>query len=182
MLASSGSGRRRPWPPARSGASSVARRRGRRSSALRPPAPASPASGSTIDLAGLAVDDHQLRRPGRCGSASCRPDDGRHLERAREDGRVVRAAAGVGGKAADLRPVDLRGQRRRELVGDEHRRLLDVARAGRAASPRPCRRFIFSRPDQVGDVALPLAEIRVGHLVEDGAELVERPAGPPTRR
>ena len=39
-------------------------------------------------------------------------DDGRHMKGARQDGRVVRAAAGIHGKAAHARPVQLRRERR----------------------------------------------------------------------
>ena len=131
-----------------------------------------------ISLAG-AVDHHELSGLND-GAGVVQADDGRHLERAGQDGGVIRPAAGVGGEAAHLRPVDLRGERRRQLVGDQHRRFVDlaqqVARRGHALAqvhPQPA--------DQVGDVALSLAEVGVGDLVEDRAELLEhllqRPLG-----
>ena len=102
-------------------------------------------------------------------------DDRRHFERSREDRGVIGPAAGVGREAADLRPVDLRGERRRQLVGDEHRRLVELAQ--QIARRRHALPQVHPQPaDQVGDVALALAQVGVGHLVEDRAELVERPA------
>jgi hypothetical protein len=100
-------------------------------------------------------------------------DDRGHVERSRKDGRVVGAAAGVGGKTADLRPIHLRGQRRRQFVGNQHRRLVQlaqqVARRGHVAAE-----IHAQPPDQIADVAFPLAQIRIGHVVEHGAEFVER--------
>ena len=107
-------------------------------------------------------------------------DDRRHLERPRQDRGVIRAAAGVGREAADLGPVDLRGERRRQLVGDQHRRLVELAQ--QLARRRDALAQVHAQPaDEIGDVALPLAQVRVGDLVEDRAELVEhllhRPLG-----
>ena len=107
-------------------------------------------------------------------------DDRRHLERSRQDRGVIRAAAGVGGEAAHLRPVDLRGQRRRQLVGDQHRRLVELAQ--QIARRRHALPQVHLQPaDEIGDVALALAQIRIGDLVEHRAELVEdlldRPLG-----
>ena len=131
-------------------------------------------------LARRAVDDHQL--PGLNERARVvQADDRRHLERSREDGGVIRAAAGVGREAAHLGPVDLRGQRRRQLVGDQHRRLVELAQ--QIARRRHAVAQVHPQPaDQVGDVALPLAQVRIGDVVEDRAELVRTPAGRPTRR
>ena len=122
-------------------------------------------------LAGRAVDDDELAGLDDVARV-VQADDGRHLERARQDRGVIRPAAGVGREAADLRPVDLRGQRRRQLVGDEHRRLVELAQ--QIARRRHALPQVHPQPaDEVGDVALPLAQVRVGDLVEDGAELVE---------
>ncbi len=123
------------------------------------------------ELARPAVDHDELaglNDPARVVEA----DDGRDVERAGEDRGVIRAAAGVGGEAADPRPVHLRGERRGELVGDEHGRLVQlaqqIARRGGAVAQ------VHLQPaDEVGDVALPLAQVGIGDLVEDGAELLE---------
>ena len=91
--------------------------------------------------------DRAARRSRRRGSpacpagiraeASCRPTTAGHLQRAREDGGVVRAAAGVDGKALDARPVELRRERRGQLVGDEDPTGRRARSAGRAAPRAP---------------------------------------------
>ena len=85
---------------------------------------------------------------------------------------MIGAAAGVGGEAADLRPVDLRRERRRQLVGDQHRRLVELAQQV-ARRLEPLAQVHLEPADQVGDVAAPLPQVRIGHLVEHRAELVE---------
>ena len=126
-----------------------------------------------------AVDDHQ----GACRNPVAgvvQANHNRHFKRAREDGGVVRAAAGIGGKPADLRPIHLSRQRRRQLVGDQHRGLLHVLQ-----EVARCRHVVpevhAQAAHQIRDVSFTLAEIRVRHLVEHGAELlenlVERPLG-----
>src|SRR4029079_12046116 len=84
---------------------------------------------------------------------------------------VVRAAPDIGRKAANLRPVELRGKRRSELVGDEERPVLDlaeqIARRERAAQIHP------KPSDEVDDVAFPLSKKRIRHLVEDGTQLLK---------
>ena len=110
-------------------------------------------------LAGGAVDDDQL--PGLHQLARVvQADDGGHVERARENRGVIRAAAGVGGEAADLGPVDLRGERRRQLVGDQHRRLVELAQQIARRRRRPRRRFIRSRPTR--SATSPLRSRRYG--------------------
>ena len=51
------------------------------------------------------------------------PDDGGKPERPRHDGRVRGSAAELDGKAEHLRPVELRGLGRRQVVGDEDGRM-----------------------------------------------------------
>jgi hypothetical protein len=99
-------------------------------------------------------------------------DDRGHLERSRQNRGVIGAAAGVRGKAANLGPVDLRSQRRRELVGNEHGRLVHLAQqiaGGGHAVPQ----VHAQPPHQIGDVAFPLAQVGIGDLVEHRAELLE---------
>ena len=83
----------------------------------------------------------------------------------------VRLPASVA-KPRTRRPVDLRGERRRQLVGDEHRRLVELAQqiARRGGAVAQVHR---EAADEVGDVALALAQVRVGDLVEHGAEFLE---------
>ena len=167
-------GRRRP-PPL--GLDRRRRAGDRRRCARRARAP--PSSGSTISS--LAVPSMTTSCPAWTSSARVvQADDRRHFERAREDRGVIGAAAGVGGEAADLRPVDLRRERRRQLVGDQHRRLVELAQ--QVARRRDALAQVHPQPaDQIGDVALALAQVRIGDLVEDRAELVEhllhRPLG-----
>ena len=119
--------------------------------------------------------------PGRDAAADVvQADHRRHAERARQDGGVIRAAAGVGGEAADARPVELRHDRRRQLVGDEHARLIEilqqVARAALLAA-----QVHAQAAGHVVQVALALAQVRILDVVEDDGELVEgalhRPLG-----
>ena len=73
------------------------------------------------DLLGRRVDDHLARRAIddhhvawlHLAARVVQADDGRHVERSRQDRRVIGAAAGVGGEAADFGPVHLRRERRR---------------------------------------------------------------------
>ena len=100
-------------------------------------------------LARGTVDDDEL--PGLDALARVvEADHRRDVEGARQDRGVVGPAAGIGGEAAHLGPVDLRRDRRRQLVGDQHRRLVELAqeiarrgdafRAGSCAGDRPGRR------------------------------------------
>jgi len=123
-------------------------------------------------FAGVAVDDDELPRLDDV-TRVVQADDRGHLERAREDGGVIRAAAGVGGEAAHLGPIHLRGQRRRQLVGDEHRGFVELAQEiARRGHAEP--QVHLHPADEIGDVALALAQVGiVRRFVEDGAELVE---------
>ena len=107
-------------------------------------------------------------------------DDRGHVQRSRENRRVIRAAAGVGGKAAHLRPIELRGERGRQLVGDEHGRFVELAEQI-ARSRHVLAEVHLQAADQIGDVAFALAQIRIGDLVEYAAEILEhlldRPLG-----
>ena len=85
---------------------------------------------------------------------------------------MVGAAACVGGESADLGPVHLRRERRGQLVGDEHRGLVDLAEQ----VSRHRHTLSQVHPEtahQIGHIALSLAQIGIGDLVEDGAEPVE---------
>ena len=79
-----------------------------------------------------------------------------HLERARENRRVIGPAPRIRREAADFRPVDLRGERGRQLVGDEHRRFVELAQqiaGGRDAVAE----VHLQASDEVRHVAFPLA-------------------------
>ena len=134
----------------------------------------------TCDDVGRRVHDHFARAPVDDDELSglnhaagvVKADDSRHIERAGEDRGVVRAAPGVGREAAHLRPVHLRGERRRQLIGDQHGRLVELAEEiarRRDALPQ----VHLHASDEVRDVAFPLPQVRIGDIVEDRAELVE---------
>ena len=112
--------------------------------------------------------------------ASCRPTIAGHLQRAREDRGVIRAAAGVGGKPLDARPVELRRDRRRQLVGDQDRRAVDLAQQ-LARPARAVPQVHAQAAGDVGDVVLALAQVRILHRREELVELLvgamHRPRG-----
>ncbi len=123
------------------------------------------------DFARAAVDHDELPRP-NAAAGIVQTDDRRHFERTRQNRGVVGAAAGIGREPAHFRPVDLRGQRGRQFVGDQDRGLLHLPQqvAGRRdAVPQ----VHLEAPHQIGDIDLALPEIRVGHFVEHRAELVK---------
>ena len=132
------------------------------------------------DLAGRAVEDDR-RAGGDPRRRVVQADDGRHLQRARQDRGVIRAAAGVDREALDARPVELRGQRRRELVGDEDRRAVELAQQiARAARAVP---QVHAQPaGDVGDVVLALAQVLVLDAGEDVARALRRRDARPTPR
>ena len=108
-------------------------------------------------------------------------DDRRHVQRARENGRVIRPAAGVRDERLERAPVELRRHRWRQLVGHEHAGRLALAE--HVAEPGAAWRQVHAEPaDDVRQVALALAKIRIFNRVEDRAEMIERPAAAPTRR
>ena len=153
-------------PPGRPGSSMLASRRrirtasavsagllrsasagaGRRSSSLRATRAKRRFVGIENQLVRLGVDDHELSGPHEPALASWRLTTAGTSRRPREDGGVMRAAAGVGREAADARPVHLRRNRRRQLVGDQHRRLVDFTEqiAGRRHALAEV--FMRSRP------------------------------------
>ena len=92
----------------------------------------------------------------------------------------MRRAADVGDQAAHARPVELRGHRRRQLVGDEDERrleLLDEIDERIAAGPQ----VALQAAADVGQVADALAQPGVAlareHLVQLGDRALERPVG-----
>src|SRR3989442_1465295 len=123
------------------------------------------------DLAGGTVNDHEL--PWRNAPARIvKADDRRHLERAGENRGVIRAAPRVGREAADFRPIHLRGEGRGQLVGDEHRRFIQLAQ--KVARRRDTLSQVhLETTDQIGHVAFAFPQVGVGDLVEHGAELLE---------
>ena len=126
-----------------------------------------------------AVDDHHLPWLDPIDRA-VQADDGWHLERACQDGGVVGSAARIGREATHLGPVDLGDERRREFIGNQHRRFLE--RAQQVARRRDVLSQVhLQAANEIGDVALSFAQVRVGNLIENGAELVEhlldRPLG-----
>ncbi len=86
---------------------------------------------------------------------------------------MVRAAARVGGEAANARPVELRHDRWRELVGNEHARRVEILQTI-ARSTAILSQVETETPGDVVHVALALVQISVVEIVEDGGQLVER--------
>ena len=87
------------------------------------------------DLIRRAVDDHELAWSNE-SARIVQPHDRWNFERARQNCGVIGAAAGVGGESADLRPVQLGGDRRGQLVGNEDGRLVDIAEEIRSEERR----------------------------------------------
>ena len=128
--------------------------------------------GVDDDLSGRAVDgDDRAGGDEHAGVVQAR--DGRHAQRAREDRGVIRPAAGIRDQSGQPLPVELRDDRRRHVVRDEHQRPLEVPEevGGIARLPQ-----VHGQPaDHVGDVALALAQIGILRLVEERGNVLERP-------
>ena len=85
---------------------------------------------------------------------------------------MVRPAAGVGDERGEPLPVELRDDRRRELVGDEDQRPLEVLEE---VERIPAGAQVHAQAaDDVADVSLALAQVRVVRLVEERGDLLER--------
>ena len=121
-------------------------------------------------LAERAVDDHRRarRHPGR---RVVQADDGRDLQRPGENRRVIRAAAGIHGKPLDARPIELRRERRGELVGDENGGSVELTQqVARPARPVP---QVHPQPaGDVRDVGFAFAQVGVFDAREDVADLL----------
>ena len=127
--------------------------------------------GVDQDLARRAVDgDNRAGRDENAGVVQA--GDGWHAQRPRQDGRVVRPAAGIGDERGEALPVELRDDRRRHVVRDEHQRALEVPEeVGRVAGLAQVHR---QAADHVGDIALAFAQVRVVRLVEKRRDVLER--------
>ena len=93
---------------------------------------------------------------------------------------MIGPAAGIDGEALDAGPVELRRERRGELVGEENRRPVELAQQlARPAGAVP--QVQAQPPGDVGDVVLTLAQVLVLDAREDRAELfvgaMHRPRG-----
>ncbi len=129
------------------------------------------------DFAGRSVERDHLSGRDELGRAAQAHDRG-HAERSREDHRVVRRTAEIGDEAAHARPVELRGERRRELVGDDDERRLElVDQVDERIAPGP--QVALQAPADVGEIADALAQPVVAlareHFVELGDGALERP-------
>src|SRR4030095_16361758 len=128
---------------------------------------------------GLSVDNHG--RAGRHAPADVvKPDDGGDPERAREDRRVIRAAARIRREPLDSRPVELRHDRRGQLVSDEDARRIEILQ------PVSCPALVVTQvhPQPAGDivqVALAFVQARIVDAVEHSRRFVERPLHGPFR-
>ena len=85
---------------------------------------------------------------------------------------MIRPAALVAHQRGEPMPVELRDQRRRQLVGNEDERAFEFAEqvglhfSGAQVAEQPS--------DDVGDVAAPFAQIRIVGAVEERRDFVER--------
>ena len=93
---------------------------------------------------------------------------------------MVGAAAGVGGKAEDARPIELRDHGRRQLVGDEHAGRIEVLQEI-ARAPLLAAQVHAQAPRHVVEVALALVQVRILDVVEHRGDLVERALHGPLR-
>jgi hypothetical protein len=100
-------------------------------------------------------------------------DDCRDLQRAGEDGGVVRAAPGVHRKPAHAGPIDLGSHGRRQLIGDEHERPVDMAQPG-VGRDGALPEVHEEAPHDVFDVPLPLPQVRVLDRIEQLLDFLER--------
>jgi hypothetical protein len=123
------------------------------------------------DLAGFAIHDHGSS--GRDSSTHVmQAHDRRHAERARKDGRMVRAASGVGREALDPRPIELGHDRRRQFVGDEHARRVEVLQP----VARTSLLVTEVHPQTAGNilqVALAFVQVRVVDIIEHRGRFIE---------
>ncbi len=85
---------------------------------------------------------------------------------------MIRPAAGVGDERSEPLGVELRDERRGQLVGDEHERPFDVAHARHRVPFRP--QIHPQAADDVGDVAFSFAQVGVVQLIEQRRQLFER--------
>ena len=134
-------------------------------------------------VAGRAV--HREQRPGLNDRAGVvQPGDGRHVDRARQDRRVIRPAPRVGDDRGEALPVELGDHRRRQLVGHEHERALEVLEQGLEELDRiaAAAQVHAQAPDDVADVSLALAQVRVFGPIEQRRDFAERAFAAPTRR
>ena len=102
-------------------------------------------SGGGSMISSPVVPSITINAPGATSRLAVQAEHGGYVERPREDRRVVGPAAGVAREALDLGPVHLRGERGRELVGDEHRPG-PTSRNRSTPRPRARARFIRRRP------------------------------------
>ena len=116
-------------------------------------------TGIDVDFPTRAVERHDLPRSDELGGPA-QADDRRNAHRSRQDHGVVGRAADVADESADAAPLELRRQRRRQLIGDHDDRRLELMHelhervpAGPKIPPQP--------PAHVRDVADPLAQPRV---------------------
>ena len=126
-------------------------------------------------IAGRAV--HREQRPGLDDRAGVvQPRDGRHVDRARQDRRVIRPAPRVGDDGGEALPVELGDHRRRQLVGHEHERALEVVEQGLEELDRiaAAAQVHAQAPDDVADVAFALAQVRVFGPIEQRGDFAER--------
>ncbi len=131
------------------------------------------------NLAERAVDRQHLPRCNHARRAA-EPDHRRNPQGPDQDHRVVRRAADVAHETADPAPVELRGNRRRKLVGHQHqRRLQFVNEVDQRIAAGP--QVALQAPSDVGKIAASFAEPTVTldreTLVQLGNRTLEGPIG-----
>ena len=114
----------------------------------------------------------------RSANPAVQPDDGREAQRARHDRGVRRAAAHVRAERQDELPVEHRGVRRRQVVGEQDVRVIDLRQRGRLPAGEVHHHaaghvvHIQAAFAQIGIVHLfEEAGVAVGHLLEDGLDV-----------
>ena len=122
-------------------------------------------------LAGGAVDrDGDTGRHGRAGIVQ--PGDRGDADGPRQDRGMVRPAAFVADQRGDAMPFELGDQRGGQFVRHQHQRTLEVLEClgGITCGPE-----VAAQPvDDIGDVPLALAKIRIVAAIEEGRDLGER--------
>ena len=132
------------------------------------------------DRALVAVDEDQRARQDS-GGRIVQSDDRGHVQRSREDRRVIRAAAGVGDERLEFVPVELRRDGWGQLVGHEHARRFALAEHV-AESGAAGRQIHAKAADHVREVPFALAQVRIFDAVEDRRRGDRTPAAAPIRR
>ncbi len=126
--------------------------------------------GIEQDITRGAVYGNQGAR-GDDGAGIVQPGHRGDVDRARENGCVGRPASGVGHECGQPGPVELRDDRRRDLVGDQDEGALEAFEQVARITGRS--QVHAQPPHHVGNVPFALAQVRVVCLVEERRDLFQ---------